>query len=502
MQRIYKNFILILLTILISTELVYPQLIMDPLLLNEINNSVSSKYGPGMIVQNIYNIDSSKIPFNGYPLPHKIYDEYNQLNNAIVFTCLKYDSVEITKGLVGVYRNGAIIWDSDTTINFKFMNALSLFSISDINRDGNTDLIFAADEYTESSNGLEKLYIYSWDGNNGRLISEEDENGISTITSFTGYGQFDFVDVNGDGIFEIRGLWVFAKGDKVAKSVTYYWNGINYSFNLSMPQPQEYNFLTQNKINTTINATVNKSDSGYTYNYWIHNLSTSTQEIYLTYFQLNIDSLNANFPPKGWNSVELNDLFGFEDLQYPTISSTNNFVKIGSSVYCSFRSFYLPSVIKSFIQAYNETPSLIDTVDGHVVTFDDFYNNIMTNSNKSHTIGPTNLFDTLNIQGIVDTINSYCNQSFLFGWIKNQTSADKYTNYFTTAKTQLQQNNIAGVKNTLNQVLQDVDVDSTSNLTSEAYALIKYNTEYLLNNLPEETTANLTVKLTNSTTVF
>ena len=40
-----------------------------------------------------------------------------------------------------------------------------------------------------------------------------------------------------------------------------------------------------------------------------------------------------------------------------------------------------------------------------------------------------------------------------------------------------------------------MDIDSTSNLpngqaslTSEAYALIKYNTEYLLNNLPEEST--------------
>ena len=31
--------------------------------------------------------------------------------------------------------------------------------------------------------------------------------------------------------------------------------------------------------------------------------------------------------------------------------------------------------------------SLIDTVDGNVVTFDDFYNNIFTNSNKSRTVG-------------------------------------------------------------------------------------------------------------------
>ncbi len=53
------------------------------------------------------------------------------------------------------------------------------------------------------------------------------------------------------------------------------------------------------------------------------------------------------------------------------------------------------------------------------------------------------------------------------------------------------------MKNTLNQVLHDVDQDSTANLTSEAYALLRYNTEYLLNNLPE-VTPGLRVNLINS----
>ena len=80
---------------------------------------------------------------------------------------------------------------------------------------------------------------------------------------------------------------------------------------------------------------------------------------------------------------------------------------------------------------------------------------------------------------------------------KTNSPADKYSNHFTTAKTQLQQNNIPAVKNTLNQVLHDVDQDSTANLTSEAYALLRYNTEYLLNNLPE-VTPGLRVNLINS----
>jgi len=34
--------------------------------------------------------------------------------------------------------------------------------------------------------------------------------------------------------------------------------------------------------------------------------------------------------------------------------------------------------------------------------------------------------------------------------------------------------------------LRDVDIDSTDNLTSEAYALLRYNTEYLLEQIPEQ----------------
>ena len=247
---------------------------MDENLLYEIKNKVTLKYGPDVVTEFIYNIDSIKIPYFGYPQPHKIYDEYNQLRNAIIFTSKKFDNGIAVKGLVGVYRNGKIIWDSDTTINFKDMDGLSLFSISDINRDGKTDLIFATDDYTESGNGWEKLYIYSWDGIKGKLITELNETGISTITSFTGFGQFDFVDVNGDGIFEIRGLWHFSKEDEKEKTVTYYWNGKDYSLNLSKPQPQENEFLTQNRIDITLHTKVEKCDSGFIYHYYLHNLSS------------------------------------------------------------------------------------------------------------------------------------------------------------------------------------------------------------------------------------
>ena len=76
-------------------------------------------------------------------------------------------------------------------------------------------------------------------------------------------------------------------------------------------------------------------------------------------------------------------------------------------------------------------------------------------------------------------------------------TANKYDSLFNQAKSQLQLNNNNGAKITLQNVLQQVDIDSTDKITSEAYALIKYNTEYLLEKIPQSS-PNLVVNLKNS----
>jgi hypothetical protein len=47
----------------------------------------------------------------------------------------------------------------------------------------------------------------------------------------------------------------------------------------------------------------------------------------------------------------------------------------------------------------------------------------------------------------------------------------------------LQSNDIAGARAMLESVLRNVRQDSTGTLTGEAYALLRFNTEYLLHQL-------------------
>jgi hypothetical protein len=100
------------------------------------------------------------------------------------------------------------------------------------------------------------------------------------------------------------------------------------------------------------------------------------------------------------------------------------------------------------------------------------------------TIGPVLPPDPFDPMVFLDTLLSYTAQSRTLGWIVSETAAAKYAGYFTTAKTNLQSANFGAARRVLKQILQDVNADSTSMITSEAYALLRYDTEYLLSKLP------------------
>ena len=198
--------------------------------------------------------------------------------------------------------------------------------------------------------------------------------------------------------------------------------------------------------------------------------------------------------PSGWDGSLTQqytlDFFGFPEIKPGEF--LNNF---------EINSFGLPSIRKVIFSIAKDTvidswPSIEDTTS--TLSFGQMDSILASLDYSSWTVAPNFFPKDISFSAIIDTITSYTQRSSQLGWIKNQSTADKYANYFNTAKTQLQQNNITGVRSTLNNVLSNASQDSTSNLTSEAYALIRYNTEYLLANLPAPTNPGLAVKMISS----
>ena len=150
----------------------------------------------------------------------------------------------------------------------------------------------------------------------------------------------------------------------------------------------------------------------------------------------------------------------------------------------SYKSFGLPTIVNSYSQGNapglaftGEPPSKMEELLALIL---DFPNNTVIQV----TLGPEDPpspFDGINF---LDILASYTTRSRSLGWIKDQPTADKYLAYFSLARDKLVQGDSVGARTSLQQVLRDVDIDSIANLTSEAYALLKYNTEYLVGKLP------------------
>jgi len=155
----------------------------------------------------------------------------------------------------------------------------------------------------------------------------------------------------------------------------------------------------------------------------------------------------------------------------------------------SFKSTGLPAVVNCYFQgrvrglAFSAEPpsKMYDLLDPIRV----FPNNTVIR----RTVGPKDPPTPFIPPTFLDTIASYVNESRTLNWISNQATATKYTALIDSAKSHLQasptQRGIAKAK--LDSVLVNVYPDSSAGLiTSEAYALLRFNTEYVLKKLREE----------------
>lgn len=243
---------------------------------------------------------------------------------------------------------------------------------------------------------------------------------------------------------------------------------------------------------------LSKMNDRYLYNYRIHSFETSKQDIRRIRIQYKGDCIYDISSPLNWFSFRA-DLspyargrnfiaWGPDDYAY--------LIKAGNSLEgFQISSSGLPFIADYVVQGYFPTPSIEFGEEEPVIIGS---MNTYENSKKGKTIGPACSPDPFVPVAFLDTLISYTNQSRALGWITNQPTADKYEGYFSRAQAELQRNDIRGARVFLDQVLRDVQSDSGVSLTSEAYALLRYNTEYLLGQLPEPPNPYLTVKLTNS----
>lgn len=95
-------------------------------------------------------------------------------------------------------------------------------------------------------------------------------------------------------------------------------------------------------------------------------------------------------------------------------------------------------------------------------------------------VEPPAIFNPLNF---LNHIINLKNEAFKIGWITNQGIEQSLDAKLESAKKKLDAGDIKAVKNILNAFLNEVEAQKDKHLTSEAYGLLKYNTQYIVERL-------------------
>jgi hypothetical protein len=247
-------------------------------------------------------------------------------------------------------------------------------------------------------------------------------------------------------------------------------------------------FQTRDLIRLTVSARPGRDgDSTFLFSYRLSNSDQAQQSVwkFLIAPSRSLRIENVKGPPN-WNTSLFQDdttiIKWFAEAE-DDVDEFRDEVKPGDSRSgFSYETASLPGIVTYYSEGWADPPQFeegmaTDSIPGYS-DLTPYGPGIV-----GKTVGPMVPPEPFDALAFLDTLLSYTTQSKTLGWIRDQTTADKYLGYFSAVKLGLSDSNFTSARNTLKQVLHDVDVASTSALTSEAYALLRFNTEYLVGQL-------------------
>ena len=246
-------------------------------------------------------------------------------------------------------------------------------------------------------------------------------------------------------------------------------------------------FEPRNKINVKVNAAISKDSQGLIqYNYTIRSLPESQQNVwnFMIIFKFNPDSILQTFQIRGWWRPDVPD---DHTLSWVSWSAPDQHeISPGDSLSgFGFVSNLLPGITDFYAEGYTPPPYYEGAAEeGPIHGYDDLtpYGPGIVGK----TVGPVLPSEPFLPIAFLETLVSYKHQAFDLGWIDNQGIVNSLDAKLDNVKKQLEKGKTKQAINALGAFVNQLQAQKDKHLSSEAYALLKFNAQFLIEKLSEQ----------------
>jgi len=244
-------------------------------------------------------------------------------------------------------------------------------------------------------------------------------------------------------------------------------------------------FPSRSGVDVTINSTTNMEIDVYEYKYTTKVNENSTQQLEEFFIEIYSD-ISEIISPEGWlgllsRGVNSTIVWGSDDKIFD--------VAIGQSLNgFSIKAQGLPAIVKFYARGYVEIPEFPfgEAPPQELVVGDD----IFENSVQGKTIGPKSPPDPFDHLDFLDSLRGYIPQAGQLEWAAGEDFTAELSGLLDDARSRLAAGDSAGAAASLVSFTGLVEQASRGEgppataLTSEGYALLFFNAQYLLGRLP------------------
>jgi len=234
-------------------------------------------------------------------------------------------------------------------------------------------------------------------------------------------------------------------------------------------------FPSSKEIEPTVATSLEESNGLLRFSYSVRNGQNAAQDIWIFLVEINVGEF-VNLGPVEWRSSNIRR----DTIRAASWGALDTTVMIppGGILHgFAISANSIPAITNYYAVGYSEPPE--GEFDYRPGSNDVFYNSV-----KGKTIGPASFPVTFDPIVFVDTLVSYKHQAFALGWIKEEGIVTSLDAKLEAARARIIADR-PSAKNVLQSFINELEALNTrgNKITSEAYALLKFNAQYLISKL-------------------